>query len=143
MNCIYRQLWFHLENKNKTLEINLFVLVTNPPICLLISYLALDKSSNNTSSSLRFCRTPIWAPNPGEDTAAADILLPGGEIGFGIDVKSRFLLADVRVFDPVNLVCSITSAAFGDRCDVLFWAYVFDSPMLILLLCERAPLHWK
>ena len=115
----------------------------NPPIPFILSYLALDKSSNRQSSSLRFCRTPIWAPSPGVDTAAEDILLPTGEILFGIDGKSWLLSADVRVFDPFNLVCSVTSTTFGDRCDVLFWAYVFDSLMPKSLLWERAPVHWK
>ena len=51
------------------------------------SYLALDKSSNRTSNSLRFCRTPVGPPDPGDDTAAEDISLPTGENSFGFDCK--------------------------------------------------------
>ena len=141
-------IWIHLNDKCVIFWDCVFQKLKNhkscnQSICLFIQYLAFDKSSNNTSSSLRFCRTPIWTPGPGEETAAADIVLPTGEIWFGIDVKSWFLFADVRVFDPFNLVCSVTSTSFGDRCDVLFWAYVFDSLMPKSLLRERAPVHWK
>jgi hypothetical protein len=83
-----------------------------------MSYLALDKSSNNTSNSFRFCRTPVGPPGPGDDTAAEDILLPTGENCFELDGKFGLLLADVLLFDSAKFVWSVTTA-FGDRCDVL------------------------
>ena len=68
---------------------------------------------------MRFCRTPIGPPNPGEDTAAEVILLSTGENFDELDDKFGFPLADVRLFDVSNSVL-LVPITFGDRCDALF-----------------------